>query len=562
MPDQQETRTDSIDARSVGRQRYSPSRWVIATALLVLAGGIVALLYPVLASPVGADDRYWYLDVPGQTGGSYVEATTWTFGDVLSDARSGRVAPLAFLLRRFIALTVTNTAVATSTPIVAVQAVMKLVLLSLVVFTCMAFLRSLRWRSSQGSLVTLSRRTILVTTVTTAVILAIGAQAHDQFRNGWTSYTPLTYTAVIVILGSLSLILSLTRRAASGKIGWKVTSVGLAAVIGLALNISYELFYVAAPLVVLTLLLQPIHVDARIGRRAKVIVGGTFVSVFTAIFVALRVWLTNLCSSGDCYPSAQADLNGAVVTTFLRNLATAVPGGARNELRADLARLGWEDKMPGLFAPIPLLISGVVAAGLLFAWWLFVGPGKRSGGAEADQDETRRESSLLVAAAIVPFAAALGTALVMALSSSSHEFIVSVGSTYRNTMATWALLALTGAMLVRAATLRWTARQSTALLVGVAVAVTAVGGHVLTANLAALRANRAYPSNVVTEAIQWEVVLGDPSDTGDKRRCALLEALAPFTSAGTRSKIAMGADASFELYHGTRLCSTGIPDLS
>jgi len=521
----------------------------------------VVLLYPVLASPVGADDRYWYLLVPGETGGSYFEAISRTLGDIVAGAENGRIVALTTLLRQLTSLAVTGIAVATSSPIFAVQAGMKLILIALVVLTCSAFLRSLRWRAAQGSLMSLSRPTIVVITVTTAAFLAIGAQAQDQFANGWTTYAPLTYTAVIVILGSASLLVWLTRKAASGPSGWKVVGIGSAAVIGLALNFSYELFYVAVPVVVLTLLLQPVHVDARRGVKAKLIVGGAFITVFTAVFVVSRVWIANLCSTRSCYGGTQTDLNGKVATTFLRNLATAVPGGGRNELHADLARLGWEDRMPGLLAPIPLLVAGSVAAGLLFVWWRLVGSGRISDGQDGSQGDTRRESRLLLTAATIPFVAALGTALVMALSINAHELITSIGTPYRNTMATWSLLALTGAMLVRAATLRWTSRQSIALLVGVAVAIIAVGGYTLTANLSALQANRAYKPNVVTDTIQWEVVLGDPSVAGDERRCATLDELTHFNGSATWVKVARGADESFKLYHGTPYCSSGIPDL-
>lgn len=529
----------------------------------MFVGGVVTLLYPVLAMSVGADDRYWYLTVPGHTGGSYLDAIAWTFGDVPSDAHSGRIATLAFLFRRFVAITVTGVAVATATPIVAVQAFMKLILLVVAVLTCVSFLRSLRRRAIDSPPVALSRKSILLVTLTTTALVAVGAQAHMPFRNGWTSYAPLTYTAVIVIVGSVSLTLWLARKVASGSRVWVVVAAAVAFILGIALNIGYELYYVAAPLVIVTLIQQPVHDDAspRAGRRAKLIVGGTFALTFVAVFAAIRVWLARLCSAGDCYQGAQLQPGFEIVVTFARNLLTAVPGGARTELRADLASLGWQDRMPGIVEPSTLLVAGGVAIALLLLWWRLEGSSLKGNSASAPLPESRDESRFLLVTAAVPFAAALGTAFIMALSGQAQELMTGVGIPYRNTMVTWVMLALTFAMLLRAATLRWSFRPTAALWVGVALVITILGGHTLAANLSALRANRALPSTEATDAIQWEVVLGDPSEEGDTRRCESLETLAQFASGATRSAIAKGAETSFILYHGTHYCSTGLPDL-
>jgi len=535
---------------------------VVIGITLAGVGGIVALLYPVLAAPVGADDRYWYLLVPGQTEGSYLAAMTSTFGGIASEAGNGRIATLAFLLRRFNAIFVTDVSVATSTPIVVVQAFMKLGLLLLVVLTCRAFLRSLRWRSEQNEVVGMGHRSVLLVSVTTAVFLAAGAQAHSQFRNGWTSYAPLTYTAVIVVIGVATLIIRLTRKFAAPGNGWKVAALSTAVLVGVLLNFSYELFYVAVPVTILVLLLQPANIDARIGRRAKLFVGGAFLSAFTAVFVAFRIWIASACSNQDCYTGTQLDLNIALVRTFGRNFLGSVPGVGQNELKQDLAFVGWNDKMPGFIAPIPLLIAAVTAAALLYLWWRLTRKDCQTREVQVLDSVSRAESRMLVRTATIPLAAALGTAFVMSLSEQSHTIIESIGEPYRNTMATWTLLSLTGAMLIRAATLRWSRRSSAVLLSIVGILVAVVGGHTLTANLSGLAATRVMPAMEASETIQWEVVLGDTSSEGDARRCASFDALAGKYSEWTGGAIAKGANSAFEHYHGLPYCSTGLPDLS
>jgi hypothetical protein len=77
----------------------------------------------------------------------------------------------------------------------------------------------------------------------------------------------------------------------------------------------------------------------------------------------------------------------------------------------------------------------------------------------------------------------------------------------------------------------------------------------------ALQASRAHPETVMSDTIQWEVVLGDPSSTGDDRRCASLEALRDMRSELARTNLAKSAEAAFLHYQGDHYCSTGAPDL-
>lgn len=543
-----------------GGSRFRHSPWVAIAVVLTLIGGVVALLYPVLAAPVGADDRYWYLQVPGRTHGSYVEATTWTLNGIVDEPATGRVATLAFLLRRFNALIVTDLAVATSTPIVVFQAVMKFVVLILVVLTCLAFLRSIRLLSRRNETISLSTRSVILVTVSTAVILAVGAQAHSQFRNGWTSYALLTYTAVIAILGIPTFILWLTRMFAKRGLVSKVGVLVLAIVVAVGLNFTYELYFVAVPVSVLVLLLQVIDLDVAVARRAKLFVGGTFLASFAGVFLAIRVWISNACSANDCYVGTHMDLSPAVLRTFIANFLTAVPGAARSELRDDLVMAGREDNMPGILSPIPLLIAAAVAAGFLYVWWRLTDTSHASVRMNGSQDVKHRESMILLKMATIPFTAALGSALVMALSEQAQEVIEGIGEPYRNTMATWTLLALTASMLVRAATLRWSRRRSVALLVCVAAAITLLGGHALTTNLSALAASRSVPDTVISETIQWETVLGDMSTAGDARRCASFDALMQMRNERVRDALRSSADAAFLHYHGRYYCSRYAPD--
>lgn len=534
----------------------SRRRLLVGLAWLVLLGGALILLYPVLASPVSADDRYWYLEVPGRTGGSFAEAAAWTFGDMEELARNhGRITTLAFLARRFSSIIVMDLAVATSTPVVGVQAGMKLVLLTAVVLSCLAYVRVLRYRDSDGDLRRLSGRVVTVVTATTIALLSVGAQAHSQFRNGWTSYALLTYGAAIIMVGTVALMVWLTRLAARHGRAALVVAVLVAVVLAVVLNTSYELYYVAVPLILLAVLQQPmLHGRRQAGeRRAKIWVGGAFAGTFLTCFVAIRAWVARLCAQRTCYEGAQPDLGTQTIITAVRNLLTAVPGGARSELAVDLRSVSMENQFPGFATPLSVLISMLVALSLFTILWI---AGIDQGGAKTSIPR-RAEARLLLLAATVPLAAALGTALVMALSVQAQDIVLAVGHPYRNTMVTWTMLALAAAFLTAAGSLL--RRRACVVLCSISLVVLVLGSHTMAGNYPALRAYRAQPQMQATDAVQWQVVLGDRSEHGDERRCATVDQVnGNLGAVRSRERVLEGADDSFRLYHGLPYCSAGV----
>lgn len=531
--------------------RRRPSTLVLVIAAVAVGLGVLIMLYPVLLSPVNADDRYWYVEVLGRTQGSYANATAWTFEDLQADAENGgRVTVLAFLVRRLSMIGLVDAAVLTSTPIVAMQGVLKLGLVVATVLACWSFLRVLRYRAS-GQLHRLRSGTIAVATLSTAVLISTGAQAHSQVRNGWTSYAILTYSAAVVMVAAVALIVWLTRRAATAGPSALVVGVIIAALLGLVLNTSYELYYVTVPLVLAAVIQQPMSAepnDPR-ARRAKLAIGGSFTVSFLVFFALTQAWVSRLCRNSSCYEGAQMDLSTKTLVTATRNLLTAVPGGGRSELLDDLERVGMESQLPSFFTPGSLLVSLLVGLGLAILL-------RRIRARETDTTVEVRahEVRLLLLAALIPAAAAVGTALIMALSGASHELITAVGLPYRNTMVTWSMLALTGSMLLTAGALLHP--RSVVWVVALITAVTLLGGHTLAHNYPALRAHRAQPGLDAVADVHWEVVLGDLSEKGDARRCQTLRRLGQdMVEVRPRERLAEGAQRSFQHYHQRPYCS-------
>lgn len=537
------------------RRRTPPA--LVATAGTVLAVGLLVMLWPVLTNPIVGDDFYWYLDAAGRSDGSYVGVVTRHLDDLERASRgAGRVVVLAFILRGLSMLMISDLAVWSGTPFVVGQAVLKGVLLALIMAAVVGFLRGLRHRRTDGSLARLSGRTVGVVVLVSLTLMAAGAQAHGQFRNGWTSYAVLTWGAALVIVGAVALLVWLTRLSARHGRGATVAGVVVAVLVAIFLNTSYELYYVAVPLILAALAQQPLldratDPDGRTSRRARLWVGGAFLVAFATVFVGIRAWVAALCAQRRCYEGSELDLGPQTLVTAGRNLLTAVPGGARNELAADLREVGLADQMPGWASPTSVLVAVVSGLALVVLVRALARPG-------SDPQQRQDEARLLVLAALVPLAAALGTALIMALSSQSHDIVVSVGSPYRSTMVTWTMLALTAGMVLTA--LQLTRPRIPAPTLTAAALVVLLASHTVAANYPALRAARVAPDNQAVSAVHREVVLGDPSPEADERRCRTLDDVrSTVRSTFSQERVPAGAEAAFRHYHGGVYCSESQP---
>jgi hypothetical protein len=529
----------------------------LAAAVVLATLCAIAFLFPVVAAPVNADDRYWYLMIGWRAEGSALEVLRWSWEHVAFEVQSGRLAPLAGFERRLVGMAVIEPAVATSTPVVVYQALVKLVLVVGSLFSGVAFVRSLRWRDPDGGLVRAGQRTLLLVGVGGMLALAIGAQAHSQFRNGWTSYPVFTYGAVIFIFGSVALLLWLTRLVAERTRAAAITAAVVLLLLAAATNLSYELDYTAVPVAAVALALVPVTDRAHrsAGRRAKLVTGSAYLGGFTVIFIAIKLYLGDACVRTECYEGAQLELGPDAVRTMLYNVVTAVPGAGGTELLADLDSVGWADRYPVLPSAWSVTVGLGAVTALLTVWWAtrrdepVVRRADPVGG-----DSRRAEAALLTLGAALSLLVALGTAAVMGLSGQAQELITEPGTLYRNTMVTWTALAFGLVLLVRAISILLPRRGGLIAWTALAVVIGTVGTLTLPGNLMATRANRI--GLAVSEEINWEVAQGDTTPGSDARRCALYERLEDAGMAErARSAVYLHANAAFDHYHGQAFCS-------
>jgi hypothetical protein len=543
--------------------RRDHNRRIMTAVAIVLAGACaVAFLIPVIGAPVNGDDRYWYLMIGPRAGGSVLAVFRWSWEQIPEEVQAGRLASLGAFERRIVGMAVIEAAVATGTPIVVYQALVKLALFAGGVLSVVAFVRSLRWRSAAGRLVRAGRRTLWLIAIAGTLTVAVGAQAQSQFRNGWTSYAVLTYGAVIFIFGSVALLLWLTRLVAERSKATMFCAVVVLVLLAVATNVSYELVYPAVPVAAVALMVVPVTDQAQrsVGRNAKFVTGTAYLGGFTATFVVIRLYLADICSRTECYEGVQPQLGVGAARTAAYNLLTAIPGSGDNELLADLDRVGWADRYPVMPSAWSVALGLGVIGAVLLSWWAshryHALDESEPDVAAVERVDRRAEAMMLNVGAGLSLLIGLGTAAIMGISMQAQELVTEPGTPYRNTMVTWTALAFALVLFVRALSLLVPQPAGTVLWVALAALVGTVGALTLPGNMMALRAYRVHPGLSVTESINWEVALGDTTPQSDARRCAVFHQLTQSMSdEWTRSRIYAHANIAFEHYHGQAFCS-------
>jgi hypothetical protein len=559
-----ETTGDQIDSvtgprdRSGGRLRW----WGIGLTIAALVVGVLVMLWPAVAAPLHADQRYMYLNVPGRVQGDWLDIVRILWSEIPERAEQGRVTPVGYFMTWLFYNGTTELSVATGTPIVVLHGVQKVFLFAAGVLCVAAFVASLRGRRADGELVAPSRSTVWLVVAGTVVLGAVGTQTQLQFRNGWLSYPVLTYTAVIVSFGVPALTLWLTRRMAErSTVTRTAVTVTAMVLIGLFLNVSYELYYVAFPAAILALLLQP---DPRgEGRRrakvAKLVTGGTLSVAFLAAFGAIRVWTANACVD-QCYVGAQVQISAETARIAWYNLISSLPLTGRGEALAGLKEVGTES-LPGPFSS-PLTIGCILAGLALVAARILVRPGSAHGDTDGDGGDVegggrrRAESAALVRGAVVALAIGVGSAVVMSLSAQAPEIVLGIGHPYRHVVVTWVALCVAGLLSLRALDLSLANSAGIGLWTVTAGVAVLVAGAMLPINLQSTRAENLVPAIRAAAVVNEEVTLGDLAPEADERRCASIRALDEARIPPVSQRfITNSAQLAFRYFYGVDYCS-------
>lgn len=547
------TAADTRDDGSTAQRSRARIALIVAGAVLTLLSAVV-LLYPALAAPITADDRYWYLWSVAGSHGSYIDLLQDSWDRIEWRINYGRLNLLTEVERRFAGLFVMDVSVATATPIPVVQAGLKLLLLGGGVACVAACLRSLRWRGADGQLVRIPSSTLVLAMVAGTLALAVGAQVHGAQRNGWTAYPVSTYGVVITAFGSIALLLWLTRLVAERTRRMTlIVAVAVLVLLGFVTAIRYELQFPTVAIAAVALVVVPVtSLDRRAaGRRAKIITGSAYLGGFVPVLVASRILLSSVCAGQSCYEGVQMDLGTSVLRTWFFNVVSTIPGSGMDRMERELATFDWSDRVG--FSPtwLSVLVALGLAGAMLAIWQAYRRVSGRPGPEEVS-DRTAH-TMLLVVGAGLALLVALGTAGVMALSKQSHQLITEPGLPYRNIVATWTGLAFCAVLVVLAIGKQWAGRPAVVSWTGFALVLAMVAAVTFPNNLLMAKANRV--SSVVTDSINWEVVLGDPTAEGDRRRCALYQQIDSKVVPYARESLKTFTRGAYQVLHEQPFCS-------
>lgn len=505
-------------------------RALCRVGVIVTLAGTFGLLLPVLFWAPAADDRYHYLLVLQQSGGTYPGIVDFVTSDIAYRLTEGRMTPVGFGVQRFSYLAVAQLAATTGLPVMVGHALVKVLMLALAVLTLWGLAGRLRVvlpRRATPSSLSPASRTVL--TLVFTVLVVCGAQLQHSFRNSWTAYPVLTMGAAAVCLGTVWAALAVADCWARGERWWPLAPLALA-LLGVTLALSYELWYVAVPLALIGLLMHtpagprggPGLTPARWGTALALLIP------FAAVLAWTRVRISRACAlpDADCYVGTQPDLGLGTVITFWRNLTGAIPGAGRSGARDRLSRTLPESAQDAAFTPPGILFGVLALTGLL----LVVGGAHLRRRATVpgavtpdDEEDAASQRPALVTLAVLALALAFGAALAMSLSAQAQDVVTAREYPYRHTVTTWAGLAAAVAAL---ATLGLGLRRPQGrLLLGVAPLVLLVvwaAAFVYPVNAALTRSAQQSPNTPWLQDVYASVLNPRPGASGEEQRCALL----------------------------------------
>jgi uncharacterized membrane protein YgdD (TMEM256/DUF423 family) len=289
-----------------------------------------------------------------------------------------------------------------------------------------------------------------------------------------------------------------------------------------------------------------------------------YVGTFIPIFVAARLYLANTCVDQACYSGVQMKLGIDAMRATAYTFVAAIPGSSDSELLRDLDAVGWAHRYPVMPEWWSVLAGLLALSALSILWWAMRSDIPSSevpeGTSISRLAHRRAEAHMLAVGAVLTLLVALGAAAVMGIGSRTQDRITDMGQPYRNIVVTWTGLAFCLVLAVVALGLIFPRRRAVMTWIVLAIAIGTVATLTLPGNLMALRAARI--THAVTDAINWEVVQGDTSQSGDARRCQLFDELDQQTSGYVtyaRESIKNDSSTAFEIYHGAPFCSEFSP---
>lgn len=525
---------------------------IIVTLSVVYGAVLLAIMAPVLVHPIGADDSYWILASGPAYDGSILQgmlAELSRTGD--PSGTQARFAQLSYAMRRGSAIAILELAIRLGVAPWAIWSLARIVLLAISIVVVIWFLRRVRWFDRTGAEQRLSTASVTMIGLSLPLVVALGATTQSVSSiNGWLEYPLLTYPAVAIVFGTAALVLVLHEalERTTRPWQWGLLAAALAG-LAVALNNSYEIYWVAVPLAALVLVGAAWRRPRSEGsRRALGVTLGGFFGVFAVNFAIYRSLISTWnCDERECYPGSQVELSLSTGFSVVKNVIGALPLVHRplaNEdaAEAGLAAIPWATATSVLLAVIAVAVLAVLV--------------RLTARRAETETAAAPERGVLLLVGLSGLGVALGSALITGINQRAPQLMGETWMPYRTGYVTWFGLSLAIIVLVRLIMIVASPRQS---LVVALAALTAVAGVVAVSypqNESSTRANRLLPANEVVNRVHWEVALGDLSEAGDLRRCvAITDHIEARGDDSYPMRTLIGADRAFRFYHGQPFCT-------
>ena len=507
---------------------------------------------PLLGFSLQGDERQRAYEAARLYGSNPLEAARGVYTDIGVFLDHGNFRPIGRFTEAIERSFTVEAAEATGLTLTAVQGVLRALAVTVLAVVAMRVVAALAPASTSSATARLHPATALFPLIFGAALVAAGP------AGSLTKYSFRIIGWVILIL-LLALAVARDRDIQARPVSWR--ELALMVTLGFAASLTYDLVYVAPPLVAVFMLARNAasgHPLKNVLRIAALRRWAAFSAGFLAAFAPIRLIIADRCGRNDCYAASEIELSSEVVQMAAgRALSGAPPAGWHHVSElvryADLRTPPWPPIPPGVDAgtvraeEVAYGVSDFAAnsmiAVLLAATILVTVLSARRAARLADADPGSA-GSLRPAACLGAFGAAatLLGALLVSPSTWLHWWEPQIGQAWRESVLVqtgWSFMiaSVVAAVCASASRVRrpdaaaaghssrrpssrvrrvtW---RTAAALVGVGVALT------LLANARMAHIDRATPVSTLVDEISAAALSIDPTERGNAHRCSLIDA--------------------------------------
>ena len=498
---------------------------------IVASVTIILLAVPTVRTAIHADEFYAFVGLQGTGSWASIEDVfTYPFSNAQLHyflTSQGRIVPFSSVLYQGGFWLTTHLSVITHLSIPLVYAALKAALLVGIYFALRSWINLIARNFGMVQARAWSTDFALLV----FLIFMIGARLDSSSINGLVTYPTLTYVPVILGFGLPSLI---TYFLSKPSRRWNIFGVGAAFTLAVILAFGYELNYISAGTVLLTLFILK-REQFNFLRTATF----TFASIFVLSFMVNRLLVARACATASCYEGTEISITSKLFVSIRNNLFGVIPFKHTESNTLRKRGIGAFSLEPGIGSPIWWTIAIVVS---IVAFFLLKQLMTKSG-----QVPKLLTFSIFAIGLLTLLASCILTSVSIVAQNRLEDTVP-----YRGYVISWSslsiLIALVGIGTLNFAKHREKLRSALVLLSVVAGVMTIYlrpYGAMTMSNELGKYSTNGY-SKIYSEIAEprWDA-------NADERRCSMLVSLGESRQA---NEVRSNIDKSFLGFHGSPFC--------